>query len=122
MTKEKELVCIVCPESCRLSVAETDGVLAVEGNGCKRGEAHALNEYTRPMRMLTSVVAVESGVLPRLPVISDGEIPKDKIDEALRAIYKIRVAAPVLCGDVIIKNICGTDVDIVASRSMRAAI
>jgi CxxC motif-containing protein len=68
--------------------------------------------------MLTATVVVESGILPRLPVISDGEIPKDKIAECLDVVYKTSVKAPVLCGDVVIKNICGTGTNILASRSM----
>jgi CxxC motif-containing protein len=116
---EKQVVCIVCPSSCRLTVREENGKIIVEGNGCKRGVEHGISEYTNPMRMLTSTVAVTGGTLPRLPVISTGEVPKAKLNECLTLLYGIAVSAPVQCGDVIVKDICGTGVDVVASRSMK---
>jgi CxxC motif-containing protein len=116
---EKEVVCIVCPSSCRLTVREENGTITVEGNGCKRGIEHGISEFTNPMRMLTSTVVVNGGSLPRLPVISTGEVPKAKLTECLTLLYGVAVSAPVTCGDVIVKDICGTGVDVVASRSMK---
>lgn len=118
---EKQFVCIVCPSGCRLTVWEENGEVKVEGNGCKRGLAHGIGEYTNPMRMLTTTVAIRGGTQPRLPVISSGEIPKEKLSECLAALYGLRFDAPVKCGDVICENICGTGVDVVASRSMGRA-
>lgn len=119
MTKS-EYTCIVCPVSCRITVAEENGQLTVTGNTCKRGEAFAKNEHTNPMRMLTSTVKLESAALHRLPVISSGEVPKDKLRECLQKVYAITAKAPVRCGDVIVPDICGTGVDILASRSVEA--
>ncbi len=115
----KEYVCIVCPNSCRLRVEEKDGKLVVTGNECKRGAAHGIHEYTNPERMLTTTVAVRGGILPRLPVISSGGIPEAKLRQCLDLLYKVRLDAPVACGDVVAANICGTGVDIVASRTMK---
>lgn len=117
MTK-KEYVCIVCPNSCRLTVTDDNGEITVTGNSCKRGYEHGISEYTHPKRMLTSTVAVENGILPRLSVVSSDEIPKDQLNDCLKDIYKVVVKAPVKCGDTIISNIENTGVDIVASRSM----
>lgn len=114
----KEYVCIVCPNSCRLQVEEKDGQITVSGNECKRGIDHGIHEYTNPERMLTTTVAIDGGTLPRIPVIGSGEVPKDKLRECLARLYALRVAAPVRCGQVIEHNICGTGVDILASRSM----
>lgn len=114
----KEYVCIVCPNSCRLRVEEKDGEITVSGNECKRGVAHGVHEYTNPERMLTTTVAVDGGSLPRIPVISSGEVPKARLMECLRHLYTLRLAAPLQCGQVIEKNICGTGVDVVASRTM----
>ena len=114
----REFVCIVCPNSCRLTVTETAGRLAVSGNECLRGEKHGIHEYREPTRMLSTTVAIAGGTLPRLPVISREEVPKALLDKCLRTLYKIKVKAPLRCGDVIVKNICNTGVDVVASRSM----
>jgi CxxC motif-containing protein len=115
----KDFICIVCPESCRLNVEQKDGDMLVEGNRCKRGAAHGINEFTRPMRMLTTTVFVRDGVLPRLPVTADGEVPKDKILECLGVLRKVGVGAPIVMGDVVVENICETGINIVASRSMK---
>ena len=114
----KEFVCIVCPSSCRLSVFEEDGKIKVTGNECRRGEEHGIQEYREPLRMLTTTVAVNGGAFSRLPVISSREIPKAKLNECLDLLYKEMVSAPVRCGDVIVKNICDTGADVIASRSL----
>lgn len=115
----KEYVCIVCPNSCRLTVTEENGEIKVTGNTCKRGEEHGIAEYTHPMRMLTSTVAVTNGILPRLSVVSTDVIPKDQLGECLDEIYRVSIKAPVKCGDIILSNIKNTGVDIVASKSMK---
>jgi CxxC motif-containing protein len=99
-------------------VEEKDGRIAVTGNECKRGADHGEREYSRPSRMLTGTVAIEGGILPRLSVVSTDEVPRAKLRECLNALYRIKVKAPVRCGDKVIANVCGTGVDIVASRSM----
>ena len=116
----KEYVCIVCPSSCRLSVEEIDGKIVVSGNDCKRGIAHGISEYSSPKRMLTTTVTITGGTLRRLPVITAAEIPKSKLMDCLKELYSITVPAPITCGDVIYRDICGTGVDVIASRSMNA--
>lgn len=119
MSHQKEFVCIVCPNSCRLTVRENDGEITVDGASCKRGILHGKNEYQCPMRMLTSTVAVKGGIHPRISVVSDAEIPKEKMRECLDVLYKTELTAPVRAGETIIENICGTGVDIIASREMK---
>jgi CxxC motif-containing protein len=115
---EKQIICTVCPSSCRLTVRELDGTITVEGNGCSRGLEHGISEYTNPMRMLTTTVTILDGTLPRLPVISTGEVSKAKLWACLEQLYSITVKAPVSCGDLIIKDICSTGIDVVASRTL----
>jgi len=113
-----EYICIVCPSSCRLTVSEENGEVRVKGNECRRGEEHGIEEYKEPKRMLTTTVVIREAALPRLPVISSMEIPKMKLAEALSLLYKMEVSAPVRCGDIIVKNICETGADVIASRSL----
>lgn len=118
MSQKKEFVCIVCPNSCRLSVEEKNGEITVEGAGCKRGVEHGKNEYTNPKRMLTTTVAIQHGIHPRLAVISEKEIPKDKMKECLEELYGLELTAPVKYREVVVENIAGTGINIVASRTM----
>lgn len=116
---EKEFICIVCPNSCRLKVRENGGEPEVTGAGCARGIEHGKQEYSSPMRMLTTTIAVKDGIHPRLSVVSDGEIPKEKISECLEYLYGIEVKAPVKAGEAVATDLCGTGVNILASRSMK---
>ena len=69
---KKEFVCIACPNSCKLTVWEEGGEIHVDGYACKRGIDHGKNEYTNPMRMLTTTVAIEGGHHRRLSVSGTG--------------------------------------------------
>ncbi len=115
---KNEYICIVCPNSCHITVEDRDGEIMVTGNDCKRGEIHGKKEYQNPERMLTTTVVVTGATHSRLPVISTVEIPKAKMEECLFVLYQTVVRAPVKCGQVIMKNICDTGADIVASRHM----
>ncbi len=114
-----EFTCIVCPNSCRITVTQQEGGLAIEGNKCKRGEEFARNEFTCPMRMLTSTVKIEGARTPRIPVATTREVPKEKLGDCLAALYALQAQAPVSCGDVLIKDLCGTGADVIATRTMR---
>ena len=116
---KKEFVCIACPNSCKLTVWEEGGEIKVEGYTCKRGIDHGRNEYTNPMRMLTTTVAIEGGHHRRLSVSSTDEIPKNMMQQCLDVLYSVKLEAPVTKGDVVAADICGTGVDIVASRTMK---
>jgi CxxC motif-containing protein len=118
----KEFICIVCPNSCRLQVTARCGEITVTGHECSRGEKHGIHEYQEPTRMLTTTVAITGGTVPRLPVISREEVPKALLGQCLETLYTMELSAPVRCGDTIIKNICNTGVDVIASRSIKAII
>lgn len=117
----KDMVCIVCPLGCKLKVIKddtTDTGYVVEGNKCFRGADYGVKELTNPTRVLTTTVIIFDAPLKRLPVRTSGAIPKHLIQQAMELINKVEVKAPIKVGQVIIKNILGTGVDVVASRSM----
>ena len=114
----KEFVCIVCPVSCNLKVEELSGEITVSGNQCKRGMNFGKNEFTNPMRMLTTTMKIVNGTVHRLPVISSGEVPKEKLKSFVKDLYKIEIHAPITRGDIIVENIGGTGVDIIATRTI----
>lgn len=119
----EEMTCIVCPMSCHLLAAlDKDGhVISVTGNTCRRGEDYVRQELTSPTRILTSTVRLEGGLYRRLPVITSANIPKDKMMDVMREIDKVQVCAPVPIGSVLIENVCGLGVNIIASRTMEKA-
>lgn len=113
------LTCILCPMSCSLELTQEEGrITGVTGNSCKLGAGYAEKEYTFPTRTLTSTVEIDNGVVDRLPVKTNGEIPKVSIIDAMREISGLRVTAPITRGQVICYNVAGTGVDVVATRSL----
>ena len=117
----KMMNCINCPLGCELTVTvDAEGKLvSVAGNTCPRGAQYARDEITAPTRMLTSTVKIKNGFLPLLPVVSGGRLPKDKVLACAEALRHVEVTAPVQAGAVVVKNILGLGVDIIASRDLR---
>lgn len=113
-----KMICINCPRGCEMDVEKRDnGEVAVSGNACPRGEAYAKSELVNPTRMVTGLVRI-AGMCKPLPVKTKTAIPKPKIDDVLFALHQTTVQLPVKIGDVIIPNVAGTGVDVVATANM----
>ena len=118
-TKKIELTCIGCPMGCPLIVAMEDGAVAsVTGNTCPRGDAYARKECVHPERTVTGTVRVLGGPLPVVPVRTQGEVPKEKVLEVARALHTAAVPAPVQAGQVVLADVCGTGVAVVATKNI----
>ena len=123
MPETRHFTCIVCPRGCGLEVELADGptVLRVGGNGCKRGEDYARREVVDPQRSLTSTVRTRGLERRRLPVRSAGALPLARLVEAARALDGVVVDRPMRCGDLVVKDLIGLGVDIVATDTIGAA-
>ena len=88
-----ELICIGCPLGCK--------------------------EVTNPTRIVTSIVRVKNGNIAVVSVKTKEDIPKAKIHDCIKALKDVEVEAPIKIGDVLVSNIAGTGVDIVATRNIR---
>ena len=120
MTHEKEITCIVCPIGCKILVRTVeDHFELLEGNKCKKGIDYARNEALDPRRMLTSSILVKNGEWPLVSVKSTRPVPKHKVFFVLKEIKKKTVNAPVKSGQIIIKNVVNTRIDIVATKSVK---
>lgn len=117
---EKKFICIMCPLGCPVTVKYDDkgSIVQILGASCKKGEAYIKEESTKPIRVLTSTVAINGAAFSRLPVRTSGFIPKDRIFDCMREIQKIKVNAPIKIGDKIIENILGLEVDVMATRDL----
>ncbi len=114
----KELVCIVCPNGCLLIIEEMGTSIKVSGNQCKRGEEFVVNEMKHPMRTICSTVKTTFPKVPVLPVRVSEEIPKDRIVDVMREINKVVVTTPISLGDIIIENVLGLNVNIIATSNI----
>ena len=112
----REMTCIVCPMGCQLEVdIENGAVTSVKGNTCKRGEEYAKTECTNPQRTVTSTILCDNGEL--LPVKTDRTVNKEDIFLVMGVINNTVAHLPVKINDVIIKNVCGSN--IVATKNMK---
>ncbi|MFX1499526.1 MAG: DUF1667 domain-containing protein [Promethearchaeota archaeon] len=114
----KTIRCIVCPTGCLVHVKNVNGELIIEGHSCKRGEEYAREEFIAPKRILTTTMRVEKGFLPLIPVRSDKPIPKEKLEETLKLIAETKTKAPIKMGDILINNLLGLEINIIASRDL----
>jgi len=119
MSETTKLICITCPKGCTLMVTH-DGttVLAVDGNTCKRGAEYAKAELSDPRRMVATTVRIKNGIHPLLPVYTASPFPKPRIRELLEELRDVELNAPVQMGSVVVKDVLGTGIDVVASRDM----
>ena len=86
------------------------------GHTCPRGEAYGRAELENPTRMVTGLVRI-AGMRKPLPVKTKTTIPKGKIDAVLFALHQTTVQLPVKIGDVVVPDVAGTGVDIVATAN-----
>lgn len=116
METKRNLTCIVCPRGCQMTVTLEDGkVINVEGNFCKRGVTYANDECTNPKRTVTSTVRCLDGSI--VSVKTESTIPKEKMFEVMEEINAVRPVGDLKIGDVVIENVCGTGVNVVATSN-----
>ncbi|HEC89898.1 MAG: molybdopterin oxidoreductase [Thermoplasmata archaeon] len=114
-----KITCIKCPLSCSIDIKKEEGGLKIEGYECEVGRRYAIEEMEKPMRILTTTVAVKKGIHPVLPVRTEKEIPKNLLFDAIEILSNIIVEAPIQYGDIVYRNICGTGVNVIASRDIK---
>ncbi len=120
--------CTTCPSECLLTVeVERDAngtvveVRSVTGNNCTRGDTFAHQELTCPMRVLTTTVAASGGNEALLPVRTAEAIPLELHAQAMALIRGLVVNAPIRMGDVVLEDLLGTNIDLVASMNIDPA-
>lgn len=113
--------CIRCPLGCEVQLTEENGkIIKIEDNVCKQGEKYAGEEFTNPLRVLTTTIKAEGAEIERLPVRTAAPIPKKLIRAGAKLLAKTVIKAPVKCGQVIIPDLLHTGVDLVSSRNLEA--
>ncbi|MDL2233325.1 DUF1667 domain-containing protein [Ruminococcaceae bacterium OttesenSCG-928-L11] len=119
----RSIICISCPVGCPMTVTLEGGeVTKVEGNTCPRGESYAKKECVNPTRIVTSSVPVEGGEFAMVSVKTASDIPKSAIPDCARALRGVVAKAPVAIGDVIVPNVAGTGINIIATRHVKTLL
>lgn len=115
----REVTCVRCPAGCVVEVAvdAAGGARYVGGAACARGRDYALSEATSPRRMVATTVPVPGFAEP-LSVKTAAPIPKELVAQAVREAKRAAPAAPIRVGDVVCPDVCGTGVDMVATKAL----
>jgi CxxC motif-containing protein len=116
----KEMICIVCPRGCHLSVGEAPDY-PVTGNSCPRGEVYAREEAVAPKRVVTATcpaVITAASLSRRVPVRTTAGIPRARVRDLVIELSRTRVTLPVRAGDVVLENWADTGVSVIATRNL----
>ena len=118
MSHKTEILCIRCPRGCKLTIEIDKDSIRVTGNACPVGEIYGKEEIRDPKRIVTTTVRILGAKYPRLPVRTSEPVPKEKIEEVIKALTGVVVEAPVKRGQIIMKNVANTGVDVIAERDL----
>ena len=113
---KRDMICIICPRGCSLCADICDDQITVTGNACPKGQEYAVNECTNPVRTVTATIRVINRYNTMVSVKTSVPVSKDKMMDVIKALRNTQIEAPVHIGDVILKDICGSD--IVATKTV----
>jgi CxxC motif-containing protein len=118
MKEAKDLICITCPKGCEAKVWSEEEEIKVKGKICKKGKGYLQQEFREPMRILTTTVVVKNSASRRLPVRTAKAFPKKHLFKAMEQISRMSVEPPVRIGDVILPDLAGSGVDLIAADDL----
>ena len=117
---EREFVCIICPNGCRIKVEyEGTNIKNIRGDECPKGKDYVKNEITNPLRVFTGSVLVENGDFSLLSVKTPSPIPKKYLEKMGEITRHLKVKAPIEIGQVVAFNLLGEKIDLVATRKIK---
>ena len=113
---KRNLICIICPRGCSMTVEGEKDNLTVTGNACPKGKQYAIDECTHPMRTITTTARAENGEV--VPVKTSVTVPKELMFDCMKEINRATVKLPAKIGDVVITNLLGTGADVIVTANM----
>ncbi len=117
---QREFICIVCPNSCHISVEyEGTNIKNIKGNECSKGKDYAKNEITNPLRVFTGSVLVENGDFSLVSVKTSSPIPKQYLKKVGEITRQIKVEAPIKIGQVVASNLLNEKIELIATRKIK---
>jgi len=103
-----------------MTIKSKDGkITSIIENDCPKGIKYAEEEFTNPLRILSTTVKVIGGELPLVSVKTEKAIYKKLLLKAMVEIAEIEVKAPVKINQVIKDDLMGTGVSLVATRNIK---
>lgn len=107
---KRDMICIICPRGCCLTADITETGVKVSGNACPKGEEYAINECTNPVRTVTATVRVSNRYNTMASLKTVTPVAKDKMMDVMAVLRQTQIEAPVKIGDIILTDVCGSDI------------
>ena len=107
---KRDLGCILCPRGCALCAQIQGEQVFVSGHSCPRGQEYAIGECIHPVRTVTATVRVSNRHNTMASVKTLTPVAQDKMMDVMAALRSITLRAPLQIGDVIGRDICGSDI------------
>jgi CxxC motif-containing protein len=114
----EKLTCVLCPVGCEIEATRTERGLDVRGHMCEKGIEFATEEILYPKRNLATSVPVLGSRTRMVSVRLSDRVPSEMIFPILAEIARLRPEAPLRRGDVLLTNVLGTGVDVIATRTV----
>ncbi len=116
---EREFVCIICPNGCRILLEyEGTNIKSIKGDECPKGKDYVKNEITNPLRVFTGSVLVENGDFSLVSVKTHLPIPKKYLKKVGEITRRIKVKSPIKIGQVVASNLLDNNIDLIATRKI----
>ncbi|MCK4309405.1 MAG: DUF1667 domain-containing protein [Candidatus Atribacteria bacterium] len=116
---EREFICIICPNGCRIKVEyEGTNIKNIKGDECPKGKDYVKNEITNPLRVFTGSVLIENGNFSLVSVKTHVPISKKYLKKIGEITRRIKVEAPVKIGQIVASNLLDNNIDLIATRKI----
>ena len=100
------------------STFDKNNELIIEGNKCSRGLEYAKSAYKTSPQVLFGRCLLSNASMGRLPVKTSRPIPENLKNQVMEQIRNTSIKAPVVKGQIIIKNILNLNIDVVSMRKV----
>ena len=107
---KRDMICIICPRGCALQAEIMPNTVTVTGNACPKGQEYAINECINPVRTVTATVRVANRHNTMASVKTLTPVAKDRMMEVMNVLRNTQIQAPAKIGDVILSDVCGSDI------------
>lgn len=117
MRRLTQINCVCCPNHCLVSVDESTGN-AVSGNNCPNGAAFARTELRKTMRQVIGEIRITGADTDRCTVETSCPVPVEALSQIGAILKRYQAEAPVSTGQVLIRQIAGTNADLIVVDSV----
>tara|TARA_B100002003_G_C14029997_1_gene496548 strand:+ start:574 stop:933 length:360 start_codon:yes stop_codon:yes gene_type:complete len=113
-----EIVCTVCPTSCLVHAKwDEEKLISIDRAQCKLAWEYISDEIFDPKRVVTTTVPTDAGRNPLVSVKTADPVPKDLVLDVMDVLAGVTAKVPVNAGDVVVANVLGTGISVVATSN-----